>query len=232
MKSPIPRPCRGQAIFTLIELLVVIAIIAILAALLLPALGAAKEKARTILCVSNLKQIGTAVVLYADDFDGTTPAGFDPTWNHVWFEYYGPYLGKQTLVEDSPNVNVPVSLLANTVFVCPSMPPNLITFNCPGYALNLNLNRIVTPAYGAANWQYYCKLASIPRPSNVLYAGDGDWTGIWGKSDNPFDVGTGRWHYSYRRHRNCSNPLFADIHVSTYPEQQAKSVFNENFQEQ
>lgn len=56
-------------LFTLIELLIVIAIIAILAALLLPALNAARAKAKTSLCISNLKQINLAMVNYSDDYN-------------------------------------------------------------------------------------------------------------------------------------------------------------------
>jgi prepilin-type N-terminal cleavage/methylation domain-containing protein/prepilin-type processing-associated H-X9-DG protein len=111
------RQAKGG--FTLIELLVVVAIIAVLVALLLPALSAAREKGRAIHCMANMKQIGLAVNLYADDYqDILVPSCLnDPPGSGGWYEAQTLLAGIWWLPSKKVGYLTPIE-----AWTCPSLP--------------------------------------------------------------------------------------------------------------
>jgi prepilin-type N-terminal cleavage/methylation domain-containing protein/prepilin-type processing-associated H-X9-DG protein len=143
---------RFKRAFTLIELLVVIAIIAILAAILFPVFAQAREKARSANCVSNQKQMSTAMLMYSQDYDELMPLafGYYPGFGWLW-----QYVGNVPYNNACPGGNCgPNWTMAMSEFWVNSTQPyikNFQIFHCSSAAKPSALGANVPPAGAPAN---------------------------------------------------------------------------------
>jgi prepilin-type N-terminal cleavage/methylation domain-containing protein len=138
------EPANSKAGFTLIELLVVIAIIGILAAMLMPALGRAKETARKIYCLNNLRQLGIALRIYIDESQNTYPPRSEASrWPTLLYNNYSKNL-KVLLCPTDIMVSTPPATLAYTTTAADSAPRS--------YILN-GWNDYFADKYGTTDWR-------------------------------------------------------------------------------
>ena len=208
-----------RSAFTLIELLVVIAIVAILAAILFPVFAQAREKARQSACLSNCKQIGLSVMMYAEDYDQAYPLYVHaPGHDDWWYEMIQPYVKNKS------------------VFTCPSVKlrrdrtPDDFGYN--GYGVNYMHVIMYGPGW---DWtrdpktQGPKRLAALSRPAETLMIADAQtekgpdagwgWPALYCPVSFP---GGPNWQSVHgidktwaltNRHNEGGNYIFADGHT-------------------
>ncbi len=161
--------------FTLIELLVVMGITALLAALLLPALSSAKQRAKRVACVSNLKQVNLAIRLYADDFSDSLPILPDP---NPYPNGVGAYY--KQLVKGYLGLKGPAAA-TERVFTCPS---DRLFQTQIGHAFTSYTFNGYEVGPGAIPRITGKKLNAIVKPTKAVLVGE--WPAYFGGSWHPF----------------------------------------------
>ncbi len=201
--------------FTLIELLVVIAIIAVLTAILLPVFFSVRGKARQTVCVSNMRQIGIAISLYAQDADDLYPYGNDPsdiyTNPNIWLS--SPHYNQVIAMQPLRDILKPY-IQTNDLWHCPSDSgyTELDVSAYDGFGIPLNATPTAFQAFGTS-YLYRTEIALLHTPYGALVAYDSAGTPHEDAEVNVLMDGNGSWHGGYLVSQKRYNELMGDGHV-------------------
>ena len=200
--------------FTLVELLVVIAIISVLMSILLPALKNVKEKAKGIICASNLKQISANCAMYTADYNNWMPGGGNvsdvpgPAWTSALEDY----------LPGNASLGYPNTVFGNKLLLCGSNRASRFTTYGPIVGRS-NCYGMCAGGMRNATAPLLCKTTQIKTPTNIPY---------WGEIDNSLynhsiinDMAASTLGYKYSLYSNIhigqSNIAFTDGHVTSIP---------------
>ena len=200
--------------FTLIELLVVIAIIALLMAILMPALQRAKKQAQNVKCQSNMRQIGIAANLYAEDYELMVPRGKAGGTGGAWFQLFMPLLAQKPINNDYRTVDI---------------------YRCPGYP-----DKEQTVCYVVNGWPdtendrtRFSKVTDCKQPGSTIYLADNEdgwWRTIITNANqrditrcdifepehlpsSDIEAVSGGRRIARARHRSGCNVMYLDLHA-------------------
>lgn len=202
--------------FTLVELLVVIGIIGLLISILLPSLNRARQMSKGLVCSSNLRQIGTALQMYVNENKGWAPRG-DRTWRELedsrLLRNFFQYIDTNHL--DGGGFNPPGLPGKSLILPCPMLAWKPLSYSPGPVTRNWNYT-INTRTFGndpsdPNPFPNRRKLSSIKQASKRLWIADAPPSDpCWQTYDN------GNMCISFDRHRNGSNVLYVDGHVSFF----------------